>query len=155
MNDKGIFTIGHSTRSMSDFIDILKNYSIELLVDVRHFPKSRHNPQFNMELLKKSLNNENIEYRWLGEELGGFRKEGYKKFMCTKAFRKGIERLKKLAIKKRTAFMCAELLWFKCHRRYISDELKRDGWKVLHIYNKERVEKHLIKKRRRIKCDYP
>ncbi len=149
---KEIFTIGHSTRAFDEFIDILRHYRIGVLIDVRHFPKSRHNPQFNMDNLKERLPDK-IRYRWLGKELGGFRKGGYEQFTCTKTFRSGIEKLERLALKKRTALMCAEILWFRCHRRYISDVLKRKKWKVWHIYDINRIEKHLIGKRRKIRCD--
>lgn len=150
---KEIFTIGHSTRSIRDFIDVLKDYKIKILADVRRFPRSRHNPQFNIEDLKERLPKEKIQYKWLGKELGGFRKRGYEKFRCTKTFLTGIKKLERIALKKRVAYMCAEILWFKCHRKYISDELKRKKWKVFHIYDKNKIEKHLIGKRRRIKCD--
>jgi uncharacterized protein (DUF488 family) len=147
-----IFTIGHSTRKIEHFIEILKAHDIEVVVDVRHFPRSRHNPQFNKEVLEKELPSNNISYVWL-ENLGGFRKGGYKKHMQTEDFRNGIESLMEITSNKKVAIMCAELLWFRCHRRYIADFLKRRGLKVFHIFDKNRVEKHKITFRRKVKCE--
>jgi len=147
-----VYTIGHSTRPLSEFVSLLEKYAIETLIDIRHFPKSRHNPQFNKESLEEKLPQAGIEYVWL-EELGGYREGGYAKYVCTKDFRAGLEQLKKVAAKSCTAFMCAELLWWRCHRRYVSDELKRQKWKVWHIFDESRVEPHLIGKRRKIKCN--
>ncbi len=150
---KIVYTIGHSTRSFDDFVSVLKHYNIKLLVDTRHFPRSRHNPQFNKELLEKELPKRGIAYLWL-EKLGGFRAEGYKDYVKTKEWLSGFKELIKLAEKITLAVMCAELLYFKCHRRYIADELKRRKYRVLHIYDESRSEEHFITKRRKkIKCD--
>ena len=147
-----LYTIGHSTRTLENLIAVLKHYKIELLIDVRHFPVSRHNPQFNKELLEKELPKHKIEYAWL-EVLGGFRKGGYKKYAGTEEFRRGIDELIKIAKNKNAAIMCAELLWFKCHRRYIADELKRRKFKVIHMYDENRTEDHRITLRKKIRCD--
>jgi uncharacterized protein (DUF488 family) len=147
-----IWTIGHSTRTLEDFIKILKFYEIEVLVDVRHFPHSKNNPQFNKEILQEKLFDNNIVYKWI-EKLGGFREGGYKKYIETEEFKDGLEILKKIARDRKTAVMCAEILWFKCHRRYIADILKREKWKVYHIYEIGKIEKHKITLRRKIKCD--
>ena len=93
---KVVYTIGHSTRSLEEFVRVLKHYRIDILVDTRHFPRSRHNPQFNKELLEKELPKHKIEYAWL-EVLGGFRKGGYKKYAGTEEFRRGIDELIKIA----------------------------------------------------------
>lgn len=149
---KTIYTIGHSTRTLPDLIKILDNYGVKNLVDVRHFPHSRHNPQFNKEELEKELPKHGIDYLWM-EILGGFRPGGYKKYTKTKDFAAGIGQLVKLAEEKTTAVICAEILWFKCHRRYIADALKRKKWQVIHIYDEKRTDKHKITLKRKIKCD--
>jgi len=149
---KQIYTIGHSTKTLDDLVGLLKLYEIKTLIDVRHFPRSRHNPQFNIEQLEKNLPKIGIGYQWL-EILGGFRPGGYKKYTCTRDFKIGLNRLIKIAEKNRTAIMCAEILWFKCHRRYIADALKRKRWYVVHIYDDKRTEKHKISLKRKIKCD--
>lgn len=149
---KEIYTIGHSTRTLEDLIKILNFYSIKNLIDVRHFPHSRHNPQFNREEMEKELPKYGINYQWL-EILGGFRIGGYKKYTRTKAFAQGLKKLIKIAEGAPTAIMCAEILWFKCHRRYIADALKRKKWKVIHIYDEKRTDKHKITFKRKIKCD--
>ena len=140
-----IYTLGHSTRKLEELIELLKNFKIEVLVDIRHFPHSRHNPQFNKEILEKELPRQGIEYIWF-EKLGGFRNGGYGEYIKTKDFKEGLGELIKTAENKQTAIMCAEILWFKCHRRFVSDELANLGFKVFHIYNKNKVEEHNPKK---------
>jgi uncharacterized protein (DUF488 family) len=143
MNGKknNIFTIGHSNRSLQDFINILKHYKIEVLVDVRRFPTSRHNPQFKKDILENKLPESGIEYVWI-ENMGGFRKGGYVDYMETQGFKDELEKLIKIAKLNRTAVMCSELLWFKCHRNFIATALTRKGWEVFHIYAEKRTEKH-------------
>lgn len=148
-----IYTIGHSTRPLEELIKVLKHYKIERLIDIRHFPRSRHNSQFNKETLEKELPEHGINYFWL-EKLGGFRKGGYKKYMKTKEWQEGFKQLMELASRFTVAIMCAEILHFKCHRRFVADALKRANFSVLHIYDENKAEKHLItKKRRKIRCD--
>lgn len=161
-----VWTIGHSTRTQKGLIETLKKYGIKLLVDVRHFPMSRHNPQFDREKLEKALPRRGIKYIWL-EELGGFRTGGYQAYMKTKAYKEGIRRLAELASERPTAFMCAELLFFKCHRRYISDSLAKKKlalrskgrkvackFKVIHIFDAEKSQEHRFRERlRTIRCD--
>lgn len=103
------------------------------LVDVRHFPRSRHNPQFNLETLQTELPRQEIAYVWMGEELGGFRGGGYLDYMRTEAFLAGIDRLTILANLRPTAIMCAEIVWFRCHRRFIAKEMARRGYLVRHL----------------------
>jgi len=138
-----IFTIGHSNRSLDEFVKILKHYNIEVLVDVRRFPRSRHNPQFSKENLESKLTEIGIEYTWI-ENLGGFRKGGYVDYMETEDFKSGLESLIEIARQKRTAIMCAELLWFKCHRSFIASALTKEDWQIFHIYNEKRAEIHMI-----------
>lgn len=151
---KEIYTIGHSTRTLENFVRVLKYYGIEVLVDVRHFPQSRHNPQFNRETLGEELLRNNIIYKWQ-KKLGGFREGGYKKYTETEEFKEGIKELIKIAKDRNTAVMCAEIVWLKCHRRYIADILKRQRWKVFHIFDETRLDKHKITLKRKIRCDKP
>lgn len=146
-----IYTIGHSTRKLEELIAVLKHYGIERLVDIRHFPASRHNPQFNRELLEKALPDAGIEYRWL-VALGGYRRGGYLAHMASPEFASGLQELEKLARERPTAFMCAELKWFQCHRRRVSDALVERGWHVIHIYTEKRADPHRLKTNR-IRCE--
>jgi len=146
-----IFTIGHSTRSLDELIAVLRHYQIETLVDIRHFPMSRHNPQFNKPALEAELPKHGIAYVWL-ERLGGYRKGGYVAYMESADFAGGIEELEKLGRERRTAYMCAEVKWFKCHRRHVSDVLTARGWEVTHIFTEKRADRHVLKSNR-IQCD--
>ncbi|MDA2920693.1 DUF488 domain-containing protein [Desulfobacterota bacterium AH_259_B03_O07] len=138
-----IFTIGHSTRSFEEFVGVLETYKIDALVDVRHFPHSRKNPQFNQELIDIELSKHGIEYLWI-ERLGGFRTGGYEKYMKTQDFMEGFNKLTDLAKQKMAAVMCAELLWFKCHRSFIATVLTKSGWEVIHIYDERRTQTHKL-----------
>ncbi len=151
-----LWTIGHSTRGLDAFIALLKENGIEALADVRHFPGSRRHPHFNAEPLQRSLSAADIEYRAF-TELGGRRRSlpdskntawrnqafrGYADYMQTDAFREGIERLKALAAEKRTAIMCAEAVWWRCHRGLIADVFKLHGTRVLHIMDGGNLAEH-------------
>jgi len=146
-----IYTIGHSTRPLDALVSALSRHGVERLVDIRHFPASRHNPQFNRSVLEAELPRWGIEYLTL-EALGGFRAGGYQAHMETEEFARGIERLEALAAQKRTAYMCAEVKWWRCHRRHVSDVLAARGWRVIHIFDEKRAEPHR-KKDNVIKCD--
>jgi uncharacterized protein (DUF488 family) len=139
-----IFTVGHSTHSLDEFVDMLKAHDIAQLVDVRTIPKSRRVPQFNAESLEAALPKLGIEYVHL-KTLGGLRHakkdsvntgwrnasfRGYADYMSTNEFRQGIERLLKLAHTKRTAIMCAEAVPWRCHRSLIGDALLVRGLRV-------------------------
>jgi uncharacterized protein (DUF488 family) len=151
-----IWTIGHSNRALEQFMELLASQQIQLLADVRRFPGSRRLPHFNQENLGQSLASAGIEYVHF-PELGGRRKalanspntvwrneafRGYADFMMTPEFRAGIDRLLGLAEKKRTAIMCAEALWWQCHRSLIADYLKAAGHEVLHIMTANKTEPH-------------
>lgn len=153
---KKIWTIGHSTRSIDDFLALLQSFEIELLVDVRSFPGSRKFPHFNQEVLAESLSEQSIGYRHL-KKLGGRRKvnpdskntiwrnesfRAYADYMETAAFDEGLEELEKLAADKRTAIMCSEAVWWRCHRSMISDMLKVRGWEVQHIMDVDKADEH-------------
>jgi uncharacterized protein (DUF488 family) len=152
-----IWTIGHSTRKIDIFVKLLKENGIKLVADVRMFPGSKRYPQFGREALGRSLNEVGIRYEHF-PELGGRRKakpdskntawrnemfRGYADYMETKDFQKGVERLLELAEKSgATAIMCAEAVWWRCHRSLISDYLKGRGVEVLHILDRGKVESH-------------
>jgi uncharacterized protein (DUF488 family) len=149
-----IFTIGHSTRSLEEFINILKFYRIELVVDVRRFPSSKKFPWFNKENLEKELNKEKIEYIHY-PELGGYRKEGYEVFSKSEEFEKAINELIEIINNKISIILCAEWNPMKCHRLYISERLNKLGYKIIHIVSREKFQDHseLPKKNIKIKCD--
>ncbi len=151
-----IWTIGHSTHPINDFIAMLRAHEIELLGDVRHFPGSRRFPHFNRDALCESLAAQHIDYAHF-PELGGRRSprpdsrntawhhpafRGYADYMETEPFHDGIARLLDCAKKQRTAIMCAEAVWWRCHRSLISDYLKARGIEVRHIFNTTKTEEH-------------
>jgi uncharacterized protein (DUF488 family) len=133
-----IFTLGTSNRSLKEFLEILKEYKIETVVDVRHFPTSRLFPHFKKENLEKFLKEKKIDYYHL-EKLGGYREGGYENYMKTKDFREGLEKLAEIAKIKRTAIICAERFPWKCHRVFISQELEKRNFKIIHIIEKEKI----------------
>ena len=152
-----LWTIGHSTRSIEDFIAALEANAIKLLVDVRSLPGSKRYPQFDKEALDDSLGKAGIRYEHF-PELGGLRKpkkdsrntawrnasfRGYADYMETEEFRKGVDRLVDLAGKVGPAgIMCAEAVWWRCHRALISDFLKARGVEVIHIVDATKTESH-------------
>ncbi len=153
-----IWSIGHSTRSIEEFLDLLRGQQIALLADVRQFPGSRRYPQFGSEQLAASLAQAGIEYVHF-KDLGGRRRarpdsantgwrneafRGYADYMETDAFEHGIQRLLEQALLRRTAMMCAEAVWWQCHRRLISDYLTAGGHRVLHILGPGKIEEHRL-----------
>jgi hypothetical protein len=151
-----VWTIGHSTRTIEEFIDLLRRHEIDILVDVRHFPGSRRFPHFNKPQLARTLSTVGIRYEHL-VELGGRRPvqrdshnllwrnasfRGYADYMETQPFRDGVDRLIKIARIGRAAIMCSEALWWRCHRSMISDELKAKGVRVLHIMGLQKIQEH-------------
>jgi uncharacterized protein (DUF488 family) len=153
---KRIWTIGHSTRSIEEFISLLHGFKITLLADVRNFPGSRRYPHFNKESLEASLKKENISYIHY-KDLGGRRKpvpgsvntawrheafRGYADYMQTEEFQTALADLKSQAIKQHTAYMCSEAVWWRCHRSLISDQLKSEGWTVMHIMEAGKEKEH-------------
>ena len=151
-----IWTIGHSTRPIEELIAALDFFEIQVLADVRSFPGSRRYPHFNREQLNASLAADGIEYRHF-PELGGRRRarpdsinmawrnesfRGYADYMETDSFREGMARLLSVADSRRTAIMCAEALWWRCHRSLISDYLKAKGADVTHIMASGKSEAH-------------
>jgi uncharacterized protein (DUF488 family) len=152
-----IWTIGHSTRTIDEFTSLLEATGIKLLADVRAWPGSKRYPQFNKDALAESLTAHGICYEHF-PELGGKRKSGpdsrntawrnasfrgYADYMETEQFRKGIERLLEVAVEAGpTAIMCAEAVWWRCHRSLIADYLKARGIEVLHVLGANKVEPH-------------
>lgn len=136
-----LWTLGTSTHSADEFMRILKAYGVETASDVRHFPGSRRFPYFTKEALREFLELNGIHYLWLGETLSGYRKGGYEEHMKTDAFRQGIEGLCAVASKSRTAILCAEVLPWKCHRRFIAQAIEKRGWQVVHILDEKRTWK--------------
>jgi uncharacterized protein (DUF488 family) len=130
--NKVIYSLGTSIREKKQFKKLLKEFHLETIVDVRRFPKSRFD-YFCKDKLCSMLKQDKIGYVYLGDVLGGFRKNGYQEYTKTESFVIGIDELKKVALKKKTAFMCAERFPWKCHRRFIARELEKEGWKVIHI----------------------
>lgn len=154
--DKTIFTIGHSTHSAVNFISLLKSFDISLLADVRNFPGSKRYPHFNKDRLEHLLQQHNIGYIHL-KDLGGRRKplagsmntrwrnsafRGYADYMETEVFKSAIRTLEELALHQLTVYMCAEAVWWSCHRALISDYLKVRNWKVLHIMSTRKADEH-------------
>jgi uncharacterized protein (DUF488 family) len=151
-----IWTIGHSTRSIEEFIAILNSFELHVLVDVRSFPGSRRYPHFNKESLRELLSAERIDYRH-APELGGRRRakpdslnmawrnetfRGYADYMETEDFHAAVEQLVQLADERRCVIMCAEAVWWRCHRSLISDYLKAMGKNVMHIMGAGKSERH-------------
>jgi uncharacterized protein (DUF488 family) len=152
-----IFTIGHSTRPIGEFLTLLQQVGVDLLVDVRSIPRSGTNPQFNAEALPETLGGAGISYRHL-PALGGLRhrKKGstpslitfwrvaafrnYADYAVTDAFREGLDELRALARDSRCAVMCAEAVWWRCHRRIIADYLLAQGVPVMHIMGSGKVD---------------
>ena len=152
-----IFTIGHSTRPIGEFVALLQQVAVDLLVDVRSIPRSRANPQFNADALPETLLEVGISYRNLAA-LGGLRhrKKGatpsrntfwqvaafrnYADYAATDAFRIGLDELRALAHDNCCAIMCAEAVWWRCHRRIITDYLLAQGIPVMHIMGLNKIE---------------
>lgn len=151
-----IWTVGHSTRTMEEFVDLLRQNKIAILVDVRHFPASRKFPHFNKLAMCDALDKEGIRYEHL-VELGGRRPvhpdshnvvwrnasfRAYADYMETQPFRDGVERLLEIARTGRTAIMCSEAVWWRCHRSMIADYLKAMSVHVFHILSAKKVQEH-------------
>ena len=143
-----LYTIGHSTRSLDELVSALKAHGIETLVDIRAFPMSRRLPHFNREALERSLPEQGIRYLWM-KALGGYRKatgkdsphtalrnpnfRNYADYTLTPEFEQAASELIQIASGSRTAYMCAERMYFRCHRMIVSDWLVAHGHDVFHI----------------------
>jgi len=151
------FTIGHSTRSIVDFVSLLKQADVELVADVRTVPRSRTNPQYNRDALPVSLSEFHIAYEHIAA-LGGLRGRQqdipsdvnafwenasfhhYADYAMTAPFRSGLDALRAQGRERRCAIMCAEAVWWRCHRRIIADYLLHEGETVFHILGKDHIE---------------
>ena len=151
-----IWTVGHSTRTLEEFLGLLVEYRIEAIADVRRFPGSRRHPHFASDALAATLPAHGLAYQWI-PRLGGRRKvqpgspntawrnasfQGYADYTATAEFAEGLAELLKLATSKRTALMCAEAVWWRCHRSIIADVLKLRGIEVIHIIDATHTTVH-------------
>lgn len=139
---KIIYTIGTSTIRLREFVETLKYYEVERVIDVRHFPTSFRFPHFKRERLNRSLPRSGIDYIFLGEMLGSYRPGGYEAYMKMAEFEEGLGDPEKVAGEKVSAFFCAEKLFWRCHRRFIADALVKRGWEVRNIIEKGRQYRH-------------
>jgi uncharacterized protein (DUF488 family) len=153
-----IYSIGHGTRPIEEFVEVLRAAKVKTLADIRSAPGSRRHPQFGQAVLAASLTEAGIEYVHL-RGLGGRRDaapesphvalkvdafRGYADHMSTEEFAADYARLVAIAGDTRTAFMCAETLWWRCHRRMLSDRLTVDGWEVVHLLAPGKSEPHRL-----------
>ena len=153
-----VWTLGHSTRSIDEFVGLLRAHQISLLVDVRTIPRSRYNPQFNTDTLAQSLRNAGFQYRHF-PELGGLRKpkkdsinggwrnasfRGYADYMQTDEFLNALEELMADSRLHRAAIMCAEAVPWRCHRSLIADALVIRGWDSRHIMSETKADSHQL-----------
>ena len=152
------FTIGHSTRGTEEFVALLEAAEVELVVDVRTVPRSRTNPQFNRDVLPASLRAHGVAYEHL-PSLGGLRGpqpdvspevnafwdhasfHNYADYAMSEEFRSGLRSLRELGHAARLSVMCAEAVWWRCHRRIIADHLLAAGEEVVHILGPAHVER--------------
>jgi uncharacterized protein (DUF488 family) len=154
-----LFTIGHSTHPLDEFLALLARHEVEALADLRRFPGSRKHPHFHRDSLVAVLPKSGVEYHWL-EALGGRRHQqrdespnlglenqgfrNYADYMLTGEFRRGIDRLQEVAARRRTALMCAEAVYWRCHRRLVSDFLAAQGVTVWHIMPSGELRPHML-----------
>lgn len=154
---KTFFSIGHSTRTIVQFVDLLRESRVDFIVDVRSMPRSRTNPQFNRDSLPETLAHSQIGYEHIAE-LGGLRGKSqtiepspngywrvrgfrnYADYALTEPFSVGLARLRELGAERQCAIMCAEAVWWRCHRRIIADYLLSGGDRVLHILGTGHVD---------------
>ncbi len=134
-----IYTIGSSTRQVTEFFTVLQGYQIATLVDVRMYPYSKGFPHFSKHVLEEMLAVRGVRYVYLGKELGGYRRQGYEAYMQSAEFTRGVEVLEAVSRGTRAALMCSERLPWKCHRRFIASALEGRRWRVIHIIEKDRT----------------
>jgi uncharacterized protein (DUF488 family) len=161
-----VFTIGHSTRSLEDFTALARRHGIEAVADVRKIPKSARHPWFAREAMERSLPEGGLAYAWMGDALGGLRRaspgsrnaairsasfRAYADHMASPAFREGVARLLRLAETAPTAVLCAEAVWWRCHRQFLADHLVAiEGVEVLHVVSEAEPRPHVPRKEARV-----
>ena len=154
-----LYTIGHSTHPLERFLELLAQHGIAVLADIRSFPSSRRWPQFNQESFARSLNDGGVEYLWI-KRLGGRRRStradsphtgwtvaafrSYADYTESAEFAEGIEELTRTATSACTSIMCSEGLWWRCHRRIVSDQMTVRGWEVRHIMPDGKLAAHRL-----------
>ena len=151
-----VWTIGHSTRPIGEFLDLLSESGIEAVADVRRYPGSRHQPQYARDTFSRTIEETGRTYCWL-PSLGGRRRpapdspntvwrsaafRGYADYLATEEFAAGLMQLAMIAGGLRTAIMCAEAVWWRCHRSLIADVLRSLGFRVMHILGTGSVKEH-------------
>ncbi len=152
-----VFTIGHSTRTIEAFVDLVRAGSVEVIIDIRKTPFSRTNPQYNTDVLPQTLQERQLGYERI-EELGGRRGKSkavdpevnaywqnqsfhnYADYTLSNEFRTGLERLQVISRERTCAIMCSEAVWWRCHRRFVADYLIATGRSVIHIMDGPRLE---------------
>ena len=157
MEQPPVYTVGHSTRSITEFVELLQQGRVELVVDIRTTPRSRTNPQFNFDVLSEALSAYQIGHVLIAE-LGGRRKKSkvvpqnvngfwinqsfhnYADYALSDEFRVGFSRLTELSIERRCAIMCSEALWWRCHRRFVADYLLHRGRDVFHLMGTDWID---------------
>ena len=162
MSERTVYSDGHSTRTLDELAALLEPAGVKALADIRRFPSSRRHPQHNRGDLERGLASRGIEYHWFGEELGGRRRQivppeespnrawqvaafrNYADAMETAPFLAAVERLEALALRVPTAFLCAEKLWWQCHRRLLADLMVARGWRVVHLLEPGRSQEHRL-----------
>jgi uncharacterized protein (DUF488 family) len=165
-----IYTIGHSTRSIADFVALLRVGGVERVVDIRSITRSRTNPQYNLDTLPTALAKHQIDHTQI-PELGGLRKKSttvppeangfwinrsfhnYADYALSGEFRTGLDRLLALAAGRRSAIMCAEAVWWRCHRRIVADYLLLEGCEVFHLMSPARAEPARMNDAARVAAD--
>lgn len=170
-----LWSVGHSTHSLAGFLDVLAPHGIEIVADIRRYPGSRRHPHFAEPALRSELPGYGLQYEWL-PELGGRRTgkgsgppaaasgwrhpafRAYAAHLKSDEFAAGVEALVTLARRGRTAMMCSEVLWWRCHRRLIADVLVARGARVVHIFSAEKSEPHVLRPPARLidgRLEYP
>ena len=159
-----VYTIGHSDRAIDEFLEILRLFNIDILVDIRRWPQSRRYPHYNMGSLQRTLEDVDIAYVWMGDKLGGYRRFGVDvedigiaRCLQSEGFRayatyilnssealESLETLYRLAIERRVGIMCSERLVYRCHRKIVSDWLYAKGLEVIHIFDRDRYWRHRL-----------
>ncbi len=162
MSERTVYTAGHSTRSLDELALLLESAGVKALADIRRFPSSRRHPQHNRGELERGLASRGVIYEWFGEELGGRRRQivppeespnrawqvaafrNYADAMATSGFLAAVERLEALALRVPTAFLCAEKLWWECHRRLLADLMVARNWRVVHLLDPGSRQDHRL-----------